>query len=192
MSAISFQTISKAYRLPKASKSAATVDPASKAGAADSFLAVDGISLEIEPGEFFRLIGESNPIAQFYVHPFTLSAIPRGEKAAAHIARYYEPFEKIRAEGLDALIITGANVSGEDLSREPFWGPLSEVIAWALERFDANVAMACSFEDLVLVAGTTRTVFGPFGGYFSADKRRWSRPDESAIRHAACMINLTA
>ena len=27
----------------------------------------------------------------------------------------------------------------------------SEVIAWALERFDGDVAMACSFEDLVLV-----------------------------------------
>lgn len=25
--------------------------------------------------QFFRLIGESNPIAQFYVHPFTLDAL---------------------------------------------------------------------------------------------------------------------
>ncbi|MDD5390862.1 MAG: homoserine O-succinyltransferase [Gallionellaceae bacterium] len=88
-------------------------------------------ALEATERQFFRLIGESNPIAQFYVHPFTLDAIPRGEKAAAHIARYYEPFEKIRAEGLDALIITGANVTGEDLSKEPFWGPLGEVIDWA-------------------------------------------------------------
>lgn len=37
-------------------------------------------------------------------------------------------------------------------------------------------------EDLVLVAGTTRTVFGSFGGYFSADRKRWSRPNEAAIR----------
>jgi len=88
-------------------------------------------ALEATERQFFRLIGESNPIAQFYVHPFTLDAIPRGEKAAAHIARYYEPFEKIRAEGLDALIITGANVTGEDLSKEPFWEPLGEVIDWA-------------------------------------------------------------
>ena len=88
-------------------------------------------ALEATERQFFRLVGESNPIAQFYVHPFTLDAIPRGEKAAAHIARYYEPFDKIRAEGLDALIITGANVTGEDLSREPFWGPLGEVIDWA-------------------------------------------------------------
>jgi homoserine O-succinyltransferase len=81
--------------------------------------------------QFFRLVGEANPIAQFYVHPFTLDAIPRGEKAAAHIARYYETFAQIRAAGLDALIITGANVTNEDLSKEPFWEPLSEVIEWA-------------------------------------------------------------
>jgi len=88
-------------------------------------------ALEATERQFFRLIGESNPIAQFYVHPFTLDAIPRGDKAAAHIARYYETFAQVREQGLDALIITGANVTGEDLSKEPFWGPLSEVIDWA-------------------------------------------------------------
>jgi homoserine O-succinyltransferase len=38
-------------------------------------------ALEATERQFFRLVGESNPIAQFYVHPFTLDAIPRGEKA---------------------------------------------------------------------------------------------------------------
>ncbi len=91
-------------------------------------------ALEATERQFFRLIGESNPIAQFYVHPFTLAAIPRGEKAADHIARYYETFAQVREQGLDALIITGANVTGEDLSQEPFWEPLGEVIAWAWEN----------------------------------------------------------
>ena len=44
-------------------------------------------ALEATERQFFRLIGESNPIAQFYVHPFTLDALPRGDKAAAHIAQ---------------------------------------------------------------------------------------------------------
>ncbi|QIK37065.1 homoserine O-succinyltransferase [Caldichromatium japonicum] len=84
--------------------------------------------------QFFRLIGESNQIAQFYVHPFTLKALPRGPEAQAHIERYYEPFDKIRAEGLDALIITGANVTRPDLSQESFWEPLIEVVDWAYEH----------------------------------------------------------
>jgi homoserine O-succinyltransferase len=92
--------------------------------------------------QFFRLIGESNPIAQFYVHPFTLPELPRGAPARTHIEKYYEPFEKLRAEGLDALIITGANVAHADLSQEPFWEPLIRVIDWALENV-TSVLCSC-------------------------------------------------
>ncbi len=81
--------------------------------------------------QFFRLVGDSNPIAQFYLHPFTLDSIPRGEKARQHIDAYYESFDEIREQGLDALIITGANVVGPDLSTQPFWQPLQEVVDWA-------------------------------------------------------------
>jgi len=81
--------------------------------------------------QFFRLVGDSNPIAQFYLHPFTLDSIPRGEAARQHIDAYYESFDEIRAQGLDALIITGANVVGPDLSTQPFWEPLKEVVDWA-------------------------------------------------------------
>jgi homoserine O-succinyltransferase len=81
--------------------------------------------------QFFRLVGESNPIAQFYMHPFTLAELPRGEQGRAHVERFYDTFEQVRAEGLDALIITGANVTHPDLSQEPFWEPLREVFEWA-------------------------------------------------------------
>jgi len=93
-------------------------------------------ALEATERQFFRLVGESNQIAQFYVHPFTLPELPRGTEAMAHIERYYRSFDQIQTEGLDALIITGANVTQPDLALEPFWGPLIEVIDWA----HANVA----------------------------------------------------
>ena len=88
-------------------------------------------AIEATERQFFRLVGEANPIAQFYVHPFTLKELPRGERAQDHIDAYYEPFEQIKAEGLDALIITGANVTHPDLSQEAFWEPLIEVVDWA-------------------------------------------------------------
>jgi homoserine O-succinyltransferase/O-acetyltransferase len=88
-------------------------------------------ALEATERQFFRLVGESNQIAQFYMHPFTLSGLERGPEARLHIERYYESFEEIKAKGLDALIITGANVSQPDLAEEPFWQPLIEVIDWA-------------------------------------------------------------
>ena len=89
--------------------------------------------------QFFRLVGQSNPIAQFFVHPFTLDELPRSEEAKQHIGQYYEPFEKIREEGLDALIVTGANVIGPELSNQPFWEPLIEVIDWAHENVTSTL-----------------------------------------------------
>jgi homoserine O-succinyltransferase len=89
--------------------------------------------------QFFRLVGQSNQIAQFFVHPFSLEALPRSASARAHIERYYEPFGKIREEGLDALIITGANVTHPDLAEEPFWEPLIEVIDWAAEKVTSTL-----------------------------------------------------
>lgn len=89
--------------------------------------------------QFFRLIGESNPIAQFYVHPFTLQEIPRSEKAKDYLSQYYENFTDIRDMGLDALIITGANVIGPDLSNQAFWEPLIEVVDWAWDNVTSTL-----------------------------------------------------
>jgi homoserine O-succinyltransferase len=86
--------------------------------------------------QFFRLVGGANPIVQFHVHPFTIEGLPRGPEAQAYIARYYESFEQIQAEGLDGLIISGANVTHPHLTEEAFWTPLSKVFDWAR----ANVA----------------------------------------------------
>ena len=92
-------------------------------------------ALEATERQFFRLVGSSNPISQFYIHLFTLDEIPRGEKALAHINSFYEPLSSIRQNGLDALIISGANVARADLTEEIFWQPLQRVINWA----DQNV-----------------------------------------------------
>lgn len=89
--------------------------------------------------QFLRLINGSNRIAQFYVHPFTLEELPRSPTIQAHIDRYYQDFDQIRAEGLDALIITGANVSHPNLADESFWMPLIEVLDWAIEQVTSTL-----------------------------------------------------
>lgn len=89
--------------------------------------------------QFFRLVGESNPIAQFYMHPFSLPGLQRGEDAQRHIDSYYETFDQIREQGLDALIITGANVVGPELAQQPFWQPLIEVIDWAYDNVTSSL-----------------------------------------------------
>lgn len=99
--------------------------------------------------QFLRLVGESNQIAQFYVHPFTLKELKRGPEATAYVEKYYESFDTIKKEGLDALIITGANVTQPDLAAEPFWQPLIEVIDWAYTNV-ASTLCSCLATHAVL------------------------------------------
>ncbi|KOR32546.1 homoserine O-succinyltransferase [Achromatium sp. WMS3] len=89
--------------------------------------------------QFFRLVGESNAIAQFYMHPFTLPELARSPETQTYIANYYESFDTICKTGLDALIITGANVTHPALSMEPFWEPLNRVITWAYENVTSTL-----------------------------------------------------
>lgn len=89
--------------------------------------------------QFLRLIGQSNQIAQFYVHPFSLPGLKRSDEASAYIERYYETFDLLRHEGLDALIVTGANVKEPNLADEPFWQPLIEVMDWATENVTSTL-----------------------------------------------------
>lgn len=106
-------------------------------------------ALEATERQFFRLIGESNQIAQFHMHPFTLPELSRGEEARTHIDNYYETFEQIKENGLDSLIITGANVTQPDLSQEPFWEPLIDVIDWSYESV-ASTLCSCLATHAVL------------------------------------------
>ncbi len=93
-------------------------------------------ALEATERQFIRLVGNCNRIAQFYVYPFSLPGLSRSTQTREYIERYYCKFEDLQEQGLDALIITGANISNPDLEQEPFWEPLSAVMRWA----DRNVA----------------------------------------------------
>jgi homoserine O-succinyltransferase len=88
-------------------------------------------ALEATERQFIRLVGNCNRIAQFYVYPFSLPGLPRSAETLEYIERYYCRFEDIKKQGLDALIITGANVANPSLEEEPFWEPLMEVVRWA-------------------------------------------------------------
>ncbi|MCF6236238.1 MAG: homoserine O-succinyltransferase [Gammaproteobacteria bacterium] len=99
-------------------------------------------ALEATERQFFRLIGSCNQIVQFYIHPFSIDGVPRGEKGRVHIDKYYESFSKIQEQGLDALIISGANVTQPKLEQEDFWEPLTEVFNWAQKNV-ASILCSC-------------------------------------------------
>jgi homoserine O-succinyltransferase/O-acetyltransferase len=100
-------------------------------------------ALQVTEEQFTRLIGASNRIVQIYVHVFTVPGLERSPAVQAHIDEHYERFEDLCREGLDALIVTGANVANRpDLADEAFYGPLLEVVDWASEHV-TSVLCSC-------------------------------------------------
>lgn len=99
-------------------------------------------ALQATERQFIRLVGSCNRIAQFYVYPFSLPELDRGVATRQYIERYYSEFSTLRDSGLDALIITGANVANPSLSDEPFWIPLIEVTEWAWDNV-SSILCSC-------------------------------------------------
>lgn len=92
--------------------------------------------------QFMRLVGGVTQPAHVYVHCVTVEGLTRGDATRAYIARHYEDLAAIRAGGLDALIVTGANLVNPGLDQQPFYRPLTEVIRWANEHV-ASVLCSC-------------------------------------------------
>jgi homoserine O-succinyltransferase len=99
-------------------------------------------ALAVTEQQFMRLLGSSNQIAQFFVYLFTIPGLERSSETQAYIDKFYTSFDKLKEEGLDALIITGANVANPSLEQEPFWNPLQDVIDWASENV-TSVLCSC-------------------------------------------------
>ncbi|HJO02607.1 MAG TPA: homoserine O-succinyltransferase [Acidobacteriota bacterium] len=106
-------------------------------------------ALKVTEQQYMRLIGSSNQIAQFYVYPFSVSGLPRSSETEAYIDHHYATFAELRRTGLDALIISGANVTRPSLELEAFWEPLQDVIAWAAESVTSILCSCLATHALV-------------------------------------------
>ena len=106
-------------------------------------------ALQATERQFIRLVGSCNRIAQFYVYPFSLQELDRSAPTREYVDRYYSHFDDLRAQGLDALIITGANVANPNLKEEPFWEPLIEVAEWAHDNVASTLCSCLATHSLV-------------------------------------------
>lgn len=134
-------------------------------------------AMEAAERQFFRLIGESNRIVQIHLHPFTVPIVTRSAEAQRHIDAHYESFDDIQRDGLDALIITGANEeTNPHVSDENFWGPLKDVLAWSYENVTSTLCSClASHAALTYSYGQTPTW---------RDSKRWG-----VYRHKVMMPN---
>lgn len=90
--------------------------------------------------QFLRLL-DSHGERYCAVHLFTIEGVPREEEGREHLQQYYRDCAEIGGTDLDALIITGANVTQPDLTSEPFWDGLAAVLKQA---DDCRLPVVCS------------------------------------------------
>jgi len=81
--------------------------------------------------QFLRLVSSAAEQANIWVYPFTVAAEHRSQDARWHIEHHYTPWDELRAGGVDALIVTGANPARNRLPLEVFWDDMIEVLDWA-------------------------------------------------------------
>lgn len=81
--------------------------------------------------QFAQLLAEAAGAIDVRLRLYALREIPRAAEARAAMAQRYGDADRIRGEGVDALIVTGAEPVAAELDQEPYWRALTDVIDWA-------------------------------------------------------------
>jgi homoserine O-succinyltransferase len=80
--------------------------------------------------QFLRLLAANSDV-NCYFYPFGINGVVRSQQAKLHTDKYYCDFDSLKSINVDALVITGANVSQPLLQDELFWPELIKVLDWA-------------------------------------------------------------
>ncbi|MDJ1016427.1 MAG: homoserine O-succinyltransferase [Paracoccaceae bacterium] len=78
--------------------------------------------------QFARLIG-ATPL-QIDLHLIRMSEHQTRNTAAEHMAEFYRPFQAVKNEKFDGLIITGAPIEHLPFEEVTYWDELKEVMDW--------------------------------------------------------------
>jgi homoserine O-succinyltransferase len=81
--------------------------------------------------QFAHLLAAASGRFDVRIHLLALGDVPRSKAMRDEMAGAYRDAGQVRAMGLDALIITGAEPVAPELAAEPYWRALAELIDWA-------------------------------------------------------------
>lgn len=88
-------------------------------------------ALDATEAQFTRLLRAASGPHPVQLRIAYLPEVPRGPEAAAQIARNYWHVDELLARPVDALIVTGLEPKAANLTDEPYWGRLVELLRWA-------------------------------------------------------------
>ena len=88
--------------------------------------------------QFLRLMSVHEQV-NIYFYPFTIAGIDRSDQALEHVENYYVDVSSLQSMQVDALVITGANVTQPLLINEPFWTGLEAILRWAAKNVKSTI-----------------------------------------------------
>jgi homoserine O-succinyltransferase len=88
--------------------------------------------------QFARLLGAAAGPHDVSLRHYSLPEVSRGEHTRTYMATLYGEFDEMFDQGLDGLIVTGAEPRTEKLVDEPYWARLTQVIDWAETNLHAS------------------------------------------------------
>src|SRR5215510_10221569 len=101
--------------------------------------------LEATKRQFLGLVAAAGEGLTVRVRLYFVPDIPRGEWGRHHVAASYAPIAELWDSCPDALIVTGTEPRASDLSVEPYWSTLVDLIEWAKENVVSAIwsCLAC-------------------------------------------------
>ena len=81
--------------------------------------------------QFARLISEASSDFDVRLTLTALETLPRARETRVAMGENYRGLDELRYAALDAVIITGAEPRSPDLTSEPYWGELTQLMDWA-------------------------------------------------------------
>lgn len=130
--------------------------------------------------QFFSLIG-STPL-QIIPELVCFDQFSSSEERKQHLDAFYRPFSQIQKEGLDGLIVTGANLEEVPFEKVEYWEELKTIFSWARENV-ASTLFSCwgthaalkhfygiKRESYIDNLGNPRKITGVFSHHLQNDK----------------------
>jgi homoserine O-succinyltransferase len=165
-------------------------------------------AIEDTEAQFFMLLDGASKEIPVFLELISLPKIPRGERARQHLDAFYENTSALLGRRLDGLIVTGTEPRQSDLSQEPYWDALTEVLVWAEENTSSTVLSCLAAHAGVLFSdGISRRLmgekrFGVFEHQMTSDHpvtrglrnpvriphSRWNEVEETALVSAGYMV----
>ena len=95
-------------------------------------------ALEATERQFLQLLHAAAENVLVRIKFFSLPDVPRTDWGQHHLRAHYSPIGELWNGRYDALIVTGTEPRALDLTQEPYWPTLTQVVDWA----DDNVVSA--------------------------------------------------